>query len=135
MYQGHVATQDYPGPISASIMGTLARADMYPGGGVHGFFQHLVNLLTEVITDGIRTSALALAEQFAYVTNHLKTHQNRCFGSKGESSGWSVPYWIGIGASIYMPMSFARTSGSAGMLILLIIVVFMVPTVQAAPCP
>ena len=119
-----MAAPEYPGAISASVMGTLARADMYPGGTYHGFFKHLVNL-REVTTDGIGTHAPALATLFAYVTNHSTT---------AKTTGWLVSLYE-IGASIYMPMFFARTSGSAGMLILLIIVVFVVPTVQAAPCP
>eukprot|EP00966_Prymnesium_polylepis_P225900 5225312-Prymnesium_polylepis.1 len=45
-------------------MGTLARTDMYPGGTYHGFFKHLENLLKEVVTDGIRTSARALAAPY-----------------------------------------------------------------------
>eukprot|EP00966_Prymnesium_polylepis_P036831 854472-Prymnesium_polylepis.1 len=51
-------------------MGPLAASDMYPGGTYHGFFHHLVNLLKEVVTDGIRTSARVLAALIAYDTYH-----------------------------------------------------------------
>eukprot|EP00966_Prymnesium_polylepis_P178169 4125921-Prymnesium_polylepis.1 len=52
-------------------MGPLVRADMYPGGTYHGFFQHLVNLLKDiqVTTVGIRTCASVLATLLACVTN------------------------------------------------------------------
>mmetsp|Transcript_24273 Transcript_24273/g.60282 ORF Transcript_24273/g.60282 Transcript_24273/m.60282 type:complete len:259 (-) Transcript_24273:305-1081(-) len=40
-YQGHVAAPEYPGAISASIMGPLAASNMYPGGTFDGFFAHL----------------------------------------------------------------------------------------------
>ena len=121
-YQGHVAAPEYPGAISASIMGPLAASNMYPGGTFHGFFNHLVNLLKEVV-DGIRTRADAGAALFGSDTYHSAIAVN-----------WVVAIF-GLSTPIYMPMLFARTSGSAGVLILLIIVVFMVPTVQAAPCP
>eukprot|EP00966_Prymnesium_polylepis_P162699 3760359-Prymnesium_polylepis.1 len=73
-------------------METLARADMYPGITYHGFFKHLVNLLKEVVADGIRTSARALAAQIAYVTNH---------STNGLGTGWKISFY-GIGASIYL---------------------------------
>eukprot|EP00966_Prymnesium_polylepis_P153872 3553079-Prymnesium_polylepis.1 len=40
------------------------------GGTYHGFLHHLVNLLKEVVTDGTRTSARALAALFASDTYH-----------------------------------------------------------------
>eukprot|EP00966_Prymnesium_polylepis_P124940 2889493-Prymnesium_polylepis.1 len=95
---------------------------MYPGGTFHGFFNHLVNLLKEVV-DGIRTRADVGAALFGCDTYHLATALVAIFGI------------FGLPTPIYMPMLFARTSGSAGGLIILITVVFMVPTVQAAPCP
>eukprot|EP00966_Prymnesium_polylepis_P278906 6443307-Prymnesium_polylepis.1 len=109
-------------------MGPLAREDMYPGGTYHGFFQHLVNILKDiqVTTDGIRTRASVLATLLACATNLSTT--------TAKTTIWLVSLYE-IAASIYVPMFFARTSGSAGMLILLIIVIFMVPTVQAEPCP
>ena len=122
-YQGHVAAPEYPGAISASIMGPLAASNMYPGGTFDGFFAHLVNLLSEVV-DGIRTRAKAGIALFAYDDAHY------AMGADGLIVGfnWSTP--------IYMAMLlFTRASGSVGGLILFIIVVFMVPTVQAAPCP
>eukprot|EP00966_Prymnesium_polylepis_P169133 3910958-Prymnesium_polylepis.1 len=114
-----MAAPEYPGAISASVMGPLTRADMYPGGTYHGFFQHLVSLLKEVVTNGIRTSARALAAQIAYDTYHLTIM---------AATNQMMVSLFGTSTPIYMSMFFARTSGSAGTLILLIIVVFMVPT-------